>query len=63
MRCPAQDAIAAEPALASVSDDVDALLDAYTALSGSVDALGLALSYSTFHPVRHSGACGWVPCS
>ena len=44
--------MAAQPALASVTPDVDALVALFASLAASVDALELALSYASFHPVR-----------
>lgn len=46
-----QAAIDGNPALAAVSGDFGAVAALFANVSASVDALEVALSYSTFHPV------------
>ena len=46
-----QAAVDAQPALAPVAADVDAVGALFANVSASVDALEVALAYATFHPV------------
>lgn len=54
---PPQEAVDSTPALSSLSSDVALVTALFANVSASVDALGLALSYETFHPVRFQLRC------
>ncbi|KAI3426214.1 hypothetical protein D9Q98_008590 [Chlorella vulgaris] len=56
-----QEAVDSTPALSSLSSDVALVTALFANVSASVDALGLALSYETFHPVW-TGVKAYVCC-